>query len=124
MPTVAAGQLGAACTSVVCRAVPAHPPYNPAAHHTYEGLVHGSRTTRGLAAVTRTAPPATTTANSANAANPVEAPSPPSSFRQAMGLLHALACPEFYKVFNSSEASFESFGLIFKISIGASYIKN
>ena len=32
-------------------------PYNSAAQHTYEGLVPGSRTTRGLAAVTRTPPP-------------------------------------------------------------------
>ena len=71
------------------------PAYNPAAQHTYEELVPGLRTTRGLAAVTRTAPPAATTANNAD---PVEAPSRASSFRQAMWVLHALGCPEFQKV--------------------------
>ena len=74
------------------------PPYDPAAHHTYEGLVPGSRTTRGLAAVTRTSPPAANTAPATNAADPAEAPNPASSFRQAMGLLHALGCPEFQKL--------------------------
>ena len=74
------------------------PPPNPAAQHTYEGLMPGLRTTRGLVAVTQTAPPAATTANNANAADPVEAPSPASSFKQAMGLLHALGCPELQKV--------------------------
>ena len=52
----------------------------------------------GLAAVTQTAPVAATTANDANAADPVEAPRPASSFKQAMGLLHALGCQEFHKV--------------------------
>ena len=74
------------------------PPYDPAAQHTYEGLVPGSRTTRGLAAVTRTAPPAATRANNANAADPVQAPSPASSFRQVRGVLHALGCAQFQKV--------------------------
>ena len=74
---------------------PPPPPYDPAAQHTYEGLVPWSRTTRGSAAVTRTVPPAATTANNANAADPVEAPSPASSFRHVMGVLHALGCPEF-----------------------------
>ena len=74
------------------------PPYDPAAQHTYEGLVPGLRTTRGWAAVTRTATPAATTAPATNAAHPVEALSPASSFRQAMGVLHALGCPEFQKV--------------------------
>ena len=74
------------------------PPYDPAAQHTHEGLVPGSQTTRGLAAVTRTAPPAATTANNANAADPVEASSPASSFKRAMGVLHVLGCPEFQKV--------------------------
>ena len=41
----------------------------------------GPRTTRGLAAVTRTAPPAAAIAANNNAADPVEAPSPASSFR-------------------------------------------
>ena len=58
----------------------------------------GSHTTRGLVAVTRTAPSAATTANNANAADPVEAPSPASSFKQAMEVLHALGCPQFQKV--------------------------
>ena len=49
-------------------------------------------------AVTRTAPPAATTANNANAADPVEAPSPASSFRQGMGVLHALECPKFQNI--------------------------
>ena len=61
--------------------------------------MRGSRTTHGLAAVTRRAPPAATTANNANAADPVEAPSPASSFRQAMGVRHARGCPEFQEVF-------------------------
>ena len=74
------------------------PHYDPVAQHTYEGLMPGSRTNRGLAAVTRTAPPAANTAPATNAADPVEAPGPPSSFSQAMGVLHALGCPEFQKV--------------------------
>ena len=99
VPTLAARQVGAVCTSVVSRAIPAHPsPYDPAAQHTYEGRVSGSRTTRGLAAVTRTTPPAATTANNANTADPVEAPSPASSFRQAMGVVHALRRQEFQKL--------------------------
>ena len=44
------------------------------------------------------APPAATTANNANVADPVKAPSPASSFRQAIGVLHALGCPVFQKV--------------------------
>ena len=74
------------------------PPYDPAAQHTYEGLVPGLRTTRGWAAVTRTPPPAANTAPTTNAADPVEAPCPAPSFKQAMGVLHALGCPEFQKV--------------------------
>ena len=58
----------------------------------------GWHTTRGLAAVTRKAPPAANTAPATNAADPVEAPSPVSSFRQAMGVLHSLGCPKFQKV--------------------------
>ena len=73
-------------------------PYDPAAQHTYEGLVPGSRTTRGLAAVTRTPPRAAHTAPAASAADLVDAPSPASSFRQAMGVLHALGCAKFQKV--------------------------
>ena len=58
-----------------------------------------SRTTRGLATVTRTVPPAAITAGNANAADPVEAPSPTSSFRQAMVVPHhVLWSPEFQKV--------------------------
>ena len=59
-----------------------------------------SPTTRGLAAVTQTAPPAANNNNNDNNYNaePVEAPSLASSFRQAMGELHALGCPEFQKV--------------------------
>ena len=71
------------------------PLYDPAAQHTYQGLVPVSRTTRGLAAVTPTPPLA---ANTANAADPMEAPSPASSFMQAMAVLHALGCPKFQKV--------------------------
>ena len=51
-----------------------------------------------------------------------------------MGVLHALGCAEFQKVcvcvcvclrvFNFSDASFKTFGLIFKFSIGASKIRN
>ena len=86
----------------MCSAVlsPPTPPNDPAAQHTYEGLVPGSCTTRGLAAVTRTPPPppAATTANTTNAAGLGEAPSPASSFRHAMGVLHALGCPTFKKV--------------------------
>ena len=74
------------------------PPYDPVAQHNYEALVLGSRTTRGLAAVTRTAFPAATTANTRNAADLVEAPSRAASFRPAMGMLHALGCPKFQKV--------------------------
>ena len=74
------------------------PRYDPAAQHTYNGLRPGSRTTRGLGAVTRMALPAATTANNAHAADPVEAPSPASSFTQAMGVLHAPGCPKFQKV--------------------------
>ena len=58
----------------------------------------GSRTTRGLAAVTRTPPPAANTAPAANAADPVEAPSPASSFKPAVGVMHALGCAKFQKV--------------------------
>ena len=43
-------------------------------------------------------PAAAIAANNANPADPVEAPSPASSFMQAMGVLHALGCPEFQKV--------------------------
>ena len=79
-------------------ALPPPPPYDPAAQHSYEWLVPGSRTTRGLAAVTRTAPLAAAIAANNNTADPVEAPSPASSFRQAMGVLHARGCPDFQKV--------------------------
>ena len=58
------------------RSLPTPPPHDPAAQHTYEGLVLGSRTTRGLAAVTWTAPPAATTSNNANAADPRRGPQP------------------------------------------------
>ena len=74
------------------------PPYDPAPQHTDDGLLPGSRTTRGLAAVTRTAPPTANTAPATNAADPVEAPSRVSSFTQAMGVLHAVGCPEFQTV--------------------------
>ena len=78
------------------------PPYDPAAQHTYEGLVPGSRTTRGLAAVTQRGPLEANTAPATNAANPVEAPSPASSFMQAMGVLYALGCPEFQTITTTS----------------------
>ena len=61
------------------------PPYNPAAQHTHEGLVPGPHTTRGLAPITRTAPPAATTANTTNAADPVEAPAPPQGSGRRWG---------------------------------------
>ena len=89
----------------------------------------GSRKTHGLAAVTLTAPTATTIAANNYAAHPIEVPSPSSSSKQAMGALDALGCPKFQKVcvcvcvslrvFNFSDASYKSFGLIFKFSIRA-----
>ena len=57
-----------------------------------------SRTTRGLAAVTWTAPLAAAIATNNSATVPVEAPSPASSFRRAMGVLHGLGCAKFHKV--------------------------
>ena len=74
------------------------PPYDPAAQHTYEGLVPGSRTTRGLATVTRTAPLAAAITANTNATDPVHALGPASSFRQAMGVPHALSRAPFQKV--------------------------
>ena len=65
------------------------------AQYTYERLLPGSRTTRGLVPVTQKAPPAATTANTANATDPVEAPSPASSFKQAIGVRHALGAQNF-----------------------------
>ena len=109
-------------------AQPTLPPYDPRAQHTYEGLVPGSRTTRGLAAVTRTAPPAAAIADNATAADPVEAPCAASNFRQPMGVLHAQVCSisegvcvcvcvcvcVYLRVFDFSDASFETFGLLLK----------
>ena len=43
-------------------------------------------------------PAAAIAANNANAADPVEAPSPASNFMQAIGVLHALGCLEFQKL--------------------------
>ena len=57
-----------------------------------------SRTTKGLAAVTRTAIPAARAKPAAAAANPMEAPTAASNFRLAMGVLHAQGCAEFQKV--------------------------
>ena len=74
------------------------PPYDPAAQHTYYKLVPGSRTTCGSAAVSPTASPAANTTNATNTADRVEVPSPTSSFRQAMGVPHALRFPQFQKV--------------------------
>ena len=74
------------------------PPTIPRPVTATKGWGPGSRTTRGLAAVTRTALLAATTADNANAADPVEFPSPASRFRQAMAVLHALGCPQFQKV--------------------------
>ena len=97
MPTVAAGQIGAVCTGSACPAAPP-PPHDPGAQHTYEGLLPASRTTRGLATVTRTAPLAAAANTAAVAADPVEAPTAASIFRLAMGVLHARGCAEFHKV--------------------------
>ena len=55
----------------------------------------GSQTTRGLAAVTRTAPPAAAIAVKSNAAVPAEAPSPASGFWKAMGVPHAWGAQNF-----------------------------
>ena len=61
-----------------------------------------------------------------------EASSPASSFRQTMGVLHALGVQSFKRcvcvcvclcVFYFSDASFKTFDLIFEFSIGASKIK-
>ena len=69
------------------------PPTDPGAQHTCEGLVPGSPTSSGLAAITRMAPPAAA-ANTAtaSAADPVEARTAASNFRLAMGVLHAKGC--------------------------------
>ena len=80
---------------LVCVLALPTPPYNPGAHHTYEGLVPGSRTTRGLAAVNRTAPPVAAIAANASVANPVEAPRAASNLWQAIGVLHPLECAQF-----------------------------
>ena len=89
-------QFAPACPALLALPIP-H--YDPGAKHAYEGLVPGSRTTRGVAAVTRTAPPAASANTAAAAAvNPLEAPTAASNFRLAMGVLHAQGCAEFHNI--------------------------
>ena len=110
------------------------PPYDPMAHHTYEGLVPESRTGRGLAAVTRTPPPRRPT--------PPPPPTPPIQWRPralprasgrqwgccmrwgAQNFKRYVCMCVFLRLFKFLDASFKSFGFIFKISIAASKIKN
>ena len=61
-------------------------------------MVPRSRTARGLAAVTPTAPPLAPANAAAAAADPVEAPTAASNFGLAMGVLHAEGCAEIQKV--------------------------
>ena len=70
VPTLAAGQTAAVRTGLACHAGPTKPPYDPGAQQTYEGLVPRSRTTRRLAAVTRTAPPTAATNTATAVADP------------------------------------------------------
>ena len=88
-----------------------------------------SRTTRGLAAVTRTAPPAATANAAAAAADPPQPP--PSGWRWGSCMPRGVQNFTTYvcmcvclRVFNFSDASFKTFGLIFNILIGAAKIKN
>ena len=66
--------------------------------HTPKGLVLGSWTTRGLAAVTRAAAPAAPAKAAATAADPSEAPTAASKLWLAMGVLNAQGCAHFQKV--------------------------
>ena len=74
------------------------PPYDPRAHETYKGLVLASPTTQGLAAFTWMAPVAATTKPAASADDPVEAPTAAPNYWLAMGVVHALGCPQFHRV--------------------------
>ena len=89
VPTVVAGQFSAVCTGLALLALPS-PSYDPGAEHTHQGLVLEARTTRGLAPVTQTAPPAAA-ANTAAAvaADTVEAPTTATNFWLAVGVLLA-----------------------------------
>ena len=69
------------------------PHYNPAA----KGLVPGSRTTRGWAAVTQTIAPAAAGNAAAAASDPEEAPTAASNFQLAVGVVHAQGCAQFHK---------------------------
>ena len=104
------------------------PPYNPAAPHTYEGPVHGSRTPRRLAAVTRTAPPAAANNDAGDPQRP-QARLGASGKRwgccMPWGVQNFRRCVCVYvclRVVKFSDSSFKTFSLTFLFLIGASKI--